>query len=293
MSRGDFEKLHRELGAEHMQIRQHEGRVDVSFTDRTGTERTWSRGGTERTISVHDYELGRDRGAPAPRQPERTSPTRTETRAAGPPARESRTPAREPVREPRTHDPKAPRERPEREGRSAGPTTNGSPPRRPPVSYPPGFSPEATVRLGEEMRQRFARDPIGKYLWFFDAVRTGGQMDLKKYGKTKEEKERFAPAGNYNYGLLGRALGIPDEVLRSGAGAWQLVDAARRWASGGRFTYRAEWGVPFFSDSRGDDPVDQHWIRRGVRDYELGIGTPLEPPPPLLEPHDPALPRIY
>lgn len=45
------------------------------------------------------------------------------------------------------------------------------------------------------------------YLWFFNQVNTGGPQDYKQFNYGYE------PLGNWNYGVVGRALGMPESIL--------------------------------------------------------------------------------
>jgi hypothetical protein len=51
--------------------------------------------------------------------------------------------------------------------------------------------------------------------WFYDQVRNKGPWDYK------QQSPLYQSYGNFNYGAAGRAAGIPDYVLRRGAGAAQ------------------------------------------------------------------------
>jgi RHS repeat-associated protein len=69
--------------------------------------------------------------------------------------------------------------------------------------------------------------------------------------------------GNMHFGAVGRAFGLPGEVLLWGAGGAQTVAG----------TSRIEWGSPWkFKRPYGDDPNDQKWIQVGI-DYYNRVGT--------------------
>lgn len=88
------------------------------------------------------------------------------------------------------------------------------------------------------------------YSWFYNKVRNGGPWDYKK---GQPQYENF---GNFHYGAVGTAAGIPEEVLLRAAGAAQM----RAGTSEESFGY-------FWTDAPyGDDPVDQVWIKAGI-DY--------------------------
>ena len=92
---------------------------------------------------------------------------------------------------------------------------------------------------------------LADLLWFKDHVRAGGDWDYKQQGGQYENY------GNFNYGAVGAALGIPDEVLLRMAGYAQYSDQ----------TSNPKWGNPLGGPPYGDDPKDQHWIKEGIRYY--------------------------
>lgn len=60
---------------------------------------------------------------------------------------------------------------------------------------------------------RFHRGPSAlTYAWFYQQVRGHGQWDYK------QRDRQFESFGNFHYGAVGHAAGIPDEVLLRGAG---------------------------------------------------------------------------
>ena len=93
------------------------------------------------------------------------------------------------------------------------------------------------------------------YSWFYVKVRNGGPLDYKK---GQPQYENF---GNFHYGAVGAAAGIPEAVLLRAAGAAQM----RAGTSEESFGY-------FWADAPyGDDPVDQVWIKAGI-DYAKSKG---------------------
>lgn len=95
--------------------------------------------------------------------------------------------------------------------------------------------------------------------WFYDQVKNGGPWDYKQQGA------QYQDFGNFNYGATGAAFGFSEDTLARMAG-WAQVRAS---------TSRPDWGVasglpgavfglggksPF-----GDDPVDNYWIKQGIR----------------------------
>ena len=109
---------------------------------------------------------------------------------------------------------------------------------------PPGVSLEENIAKTRDMS---IQD-------FYQHVRSGGPWDYKQQGN---EYEDF---GNFHYGVMGAAMGIPEEVLLRGAG----------WAQQQAGTSEDEFGTPYDlpgTSSYGDDPRDQEMIRQGIEYY--------------------------
>ncbi|WP_310793426.1 polymorphic toxin type 44 domain-containing protein [Enterobacter sp. R1(2018)] len=65
------------------------------------------------------------------------------------------------------------------------------------------------------MMARFHRGPSAlTYIWFYYQVRNHGPWDYKN-----QRGRKYAAFGNFNYGAVGAAAGIPDQILLRGAGA--------------------------------------------------------------------------
>lgn len=92
------------------------------------------------------------------------------------------------------------------------------------------------------------RDAI-KFSWFYHQVRNGARWDYKQLDTTAYEK-----FGNYNYGAVGRALGIDREILLRAAG----------WAQTRAGTTDESWGHYLGEAPYGDDPADAKWVTRGM-----------------------------
>ena len=87
--------------------------------------------------------------------------------------------------------------------------------------------------------------------WFLNKVRPGGDWDYKQ-GCSKWEN-----FGNFNYGVVSAAYGIPlDTALWSGGVVQKGVG-----------TSRDDWGSPWTGPPYGDDPQDQYWIKQGYLYY--------------------------
>ena len=108
---------------------------------------------------------------------------------------------------------------------------------------PPGISVDTNIKIAAERK----RKGQGGYGWFYRQVRNSGPMDYKQTGP-------YEAFGNFNYGAVGHALGIPDHILLKAAGLAQ----ARAGTS------LPEWGNPNGGPPYGDDPQDQAWIRAGI-----------------------------
>ncbi len=105
-----------------------------------------------------------------------------------------------------------------------------------------------------DILQNIAEAKRMSLLEFILAVRSGGRWDYKRQGR---QYEKF---GNFNYGATGRALGLHEELLLRGAGAYQIFSGTSRY----------EYGLPtdIKSSSYGDDPRDQEMIRQGIIFYD-------------------------
>lgn len=86
--------------------------------------------------------------------------------------------------------------------------------------------------------------------WLVERVPSGKAWDYK----TKSSRnEAF---GNFNFGAVSRAAGVPDPFMLRGAGVAQILDG--HW--------KPSYGEPLLGvGSYGDDPVDQFWIVQGSR----------------------------
>ncbi|MCC5463786.1 polymorphic toxin type 44 domain-containing protein [Pelosinus baikalensis] len=113
---------------------------------------------------------------------------------------------------------------------------------------PPGVSIDANVKEAREYAASHSRAEV--YQWFYDSVKNGARWDFKQLGSEYQE------FGNYHYGVIGNALEIPEQVLLRAAG----------WAQYRAGTSELGWGTFFGCEPYGDDPEDQEWIKRGIRD---------------------------
>lgn len=86
------------------------------------------------------------------------------------------------------------------------------------------------------------------YLWFCHQVKNKGPWDFKQSGS------QYEFLGNWHFGVIGAALGIPEVILLRMAGAVQIFAG----------TSTPEWGNPLWLAPYGDDPADQEAIRQGI-----------------------------
>jgi hypothetical protein len=105
-------------------------------------------------------------------------------------------------------------------------------------------------------------------VWFYNQVKTGGPWDYNQYNQYPGEYEDF---GNFNYGATGAAVGISNEVLQRGAGAYQVWTDIQRAFKG---KSRIGTGSPFGPFPFGDDPLDQVQIMNGISYYQGGCSDP-------------------
>lgn len=142
--------------------------------------------------------------------------------------------------------------------------------------YPIGYNPKNTLEIAKKIRERDRDDPISTYYDFYKAVRNNSNirnnqtrgtnsLDLKYYdpiGTAKGPLGRgsiYEDAGNFNYGVLGRALGISREVLLRAAGFASIKSSP----TGSNIEAIEAF---FGSAPYGDDPKDQEMIEKGI-DY--------------------------
>lgn len=122
----------------------------------------------------------------------------------------------------------------------------------------PLYPPKGLEILREHIRLARARREVQgmatplTYLWFYQRVRNSGEWDYK------QKNRLWADFGNFHYGAIGYAAGIPEKILHMAGGAAQEVAGTSDTEKWGHFYSNRP---PF-----GDDPVDQFWIRQGI-DY--------------------------
>jgi hypothetical protein len=129
-----------------------------------------------------------------------------------------------------------------------------------PEKVPAGVDLRANIRAAQKMSLKE----------FYDSVKNKGQWDFKQQGR------QYQQFGNWHYGVVAKAAGIPDEVALRAAGAAQK-------AAG---TSKPEWGEPTGDAPYGDDPDDQELIKQGMRFYEEMMSSDSESKGSTFDGHD-------
>lgn len=118
-----------------------------------------------------------------------------------------------------------------------------------------------------------------KLQWFYKKVNYGAQWDFKNQNDSdfpRQPGENYTPEfenfGNWHYGVVGAAAGIQPWMLTNAAGLVQIKNG----------TAKLEYIIPNgllncdgecqplvypLSLKNYDDPNDQYWINKGIRDY--------------------------
>ncbi|RRD58588.1 hypothetical protein EII20_02565 [Comamonadaceae bacterium OH2545_COT-014] len=96
----------------------------------------------------------------------------------------------------------------------------------------------------------------GDLLWFYNQVKSGGPMDYKAGNDDQGKAEDYENFGNFNFGVVAAAHGIPEEVAKGGAGAYQVYSG----------TSDIRWLSSYF-----DDPRDTAQIAAGYDYYQSGM----------------------
>lgn len=110
---------------------------------------------------------------------------------------------------------------------------------------PDGVSVDNNMKI---IRPKFGRitGPID-YYWFYQMVRNKGPWDYKQSGPY----EHF---GNFHYGAVDYAGGIPESILLRAAGCAQMKAG----------TSQNSWGNCWGDTPYADDPNDQYYIKLGI-----------------------------
>jgi RHS repeat-associated protein len=110
---------------------------------------------------------------------------------------------------------------------------------------PPNIPPGVNVDYNIALTQVIGNSP----LWLINQVKPTGPWDYKKNGQLQYEK-----FGNFNFGAVSKAMGIPDFATTRGAG---FV---------GEFygSYDPLYNHFYTTYPYGDSPIDQYWIMQGI-----------------------------
>ncbi len=118
-------------------------------------------------------------------------------------------------------------------------------------SHPADYSLKNNIELAQTYAS--THTPLEIYHWFYEMVKNKGVWDYKQIDLNK-----YQELGNWNYGAVGAALGIPEEVLQRAAGYAQ-------WKAG---TSDPSFGNWWGSYPYGDDPSDQEAILDGIECFK-------------------------
>jgi hypothetical protein len=129
-----------------------------------------------------------------------------------------------------------------------------------PRPAPPG------VNLGQNILD--AQGRRWNMLWLINQVETGGPWDYKKHGQGQ-----FEAFGNFNYGLVTSAMGVPQDISLLAAGVYQAISRSSKadWifpAGAESLDPTSPFFGPFLLPPHGDDPRDQANIAFGMVFYE-------------------------
>ncbi len=125
-------------------------------------------------------------------------------------------------------------------------------------SVPPGVTVQNNVARAIEYQQTHTPDETAN--WFYQTVKNNrdGHLPPEESMDYKQISKEYADFGNYNYGVISKALGIPDSVTLLGAG----------WAQGradGLGNVDAFIRAILDTKNRGDNPEDQRQIEAGIQ----------------------------
>ncbi|MBL8328769.1 MAG: hypothetical protein JNJ71_07940 [Rubrivivax sp.] len=144
-------------------------------------------------------------------------------------------------------------------------------------AVPPGVS--ITSNIDRALQYKANHTPYETFVWFYEQVRNNRDrhLPLDTSMDYKQIDPGYADFGNFNFGAVGNALGIPSAILQYGAGIAQ--GRADGLPTGGAI-FRAL--IDF--ENRGDNPGDQRWITSGIEatklqgytQYDVGIADVLE-----------------
>jgi len=108
------------------------------------------------------------------------------------------------------------------------------------------------------------KDTHTGWAWLYKQVKNGGTWDYKQLHTDRKpnEQSKYAPFGNFHYGVMANALNVPEQIGLRMAG-WAQVRAGTWEPANGNW-----WDL---SGSFGDDPEDQQQIKDGYAYYRSGV----------------------
>ena len=131
---------------------------------------------------------------------------------------------------------------------------------------PPGVSVEDNIQKMMAFSQ--SHTPYETFQWWYDHVKGNAEIDGNRHLSLAESMDYkqinsdYADFGNFNYAVLGAALGLPDIALKKGAGWAQQMSNFWGKVPGG--TYPAFMIACLDFVHNGDNPDDQVQIGRGI-----------------------------
>ena len=79
----------------------------------------------------------------------------------------------------------------------------------------------------EAMEYAASHNTFETLAWFYDKVRNGGEWDYKQKDKESAQAEnrpnKYEDLGNFNYAVVGKAIGIDDRILKVAAAGAQVA----------------------------------------------------------------------
>ncbi|WP_297895960.1 polymorphic toxin type 44 domain-containing protein [uncultured Campylobacter sp.] len=141
---------------------------------------------------------------------------------------------------------------------------------------PAGVNIEANIK--EALDFRASHSVLETYYYFYLKVKNRGEWDYKYRdieAKQKNQPSKYEDFGNWHYGVIGTALGIPKEILLAGAGAAQVSSMMKD--SNFLLNFVWSWLQAAETGDFGyyDDPKDQAQILAGIQAYKKNF--PISP----------------
>jgi len=125
---------------------------------------------------------------------------------------------------------------------------------------------EGAVDWALERGLGLGTDSYAGWNWFYQQVRNGGPWDYKQLHINRKPKEesKYAPFGNFHYGIVAAAAHIPENIGLRGGGFAQRHAGTRNPKHGHYLDFSQ-------NSSYGDDPADQAKIKEGYAYYRSGL----------------------